>query len=581
MAKLRVRAGDHEFRLTVDRTAGSWQFGNEARIPLKPGDRWQIGDIILEIEAEGEQWASDATPLEVRPAEAAARSVSLGRALPSEGPAAPPVAAPGADTLAAVKPPAFYAAPPAVPPPAPEAALAAVEPPEAAREAEPAVAEVAEAEVAAPPPVAAESASPAPPQEPAAAEVTVPEGPPAAAAPEAMPPPPAPPPAEPEAVVEPRAAEVTGPEVEVVEAPIPAAALSAEAVSEAEVPVELKEAVETPRLETPPEEVGEVPEGPVSATVLEAPMPAQVEATGALAEGPAGLPPPPPPVPAPWEAMPMREQVQPERVEAPPRPMPPPIPVQAPAPEMRAVAAPSIEPPPAVYRTSQTAPLAPEDVTPLSTAARPPDVPATQMLSESMSSGMKIDRTVQVDSPPVYKLIVTFDNVTFEHILFRDMTKIGRDQGNDLVLPDTSVSRYHATISRASDFSYTIKDLNSTNGTIVNGTQVDSAVLKDGDDVDLGNYKLKVLASSPSGRFVARSAPPPPPPAVPPGVPPPPPPSMPERVAAAGAAGPRAPGAPLQGRPRPPSPPTHRPGPPQQPAGGKAGLFGRLFGKKS
>jgi len=48
---------------------------------------------------------------------------------------------------------------------------------------------------------------------------------------------------------------------------------------------------------------------------------------------------------------------------------------------------------------------------------------------------------------------------------------IGRDPGNHICIHDSMVSRYHALIQKIKD-SYFVKDLNSTNGTFVNGGKV-------------------------------------------------------------------------------------------------------------
>ena len=56
----------------------------------------------------------------------------------------------------------------------------------------------------------------------------------------------------------------------------------------------------------------------------------------------------------------------------------------------------------------------------------------------------------------------------------------------DIRLPDTGVSRNHAKVVRAADGGITIIDLASTNGTLVNDTQVDMAILRDGDRIRLG-----------------------------------------------------------------------------------------------
>ncbi|MFI5184295.1 MAG: FHA domain-containing protein [Vicinamibacteria bacterium] len=76
-----------------------------------------------------------------------------------------------------------------------------------------------------------------------------------------------------------------------------------------------------------------------------------------------------------------------------------------------------------------------------------------------------------------------------EIALPRTLLSIGRDPGNDLVLPDAMVSRRHAVIElRGSQ--YYIRDCNSSNGSLVNGDRVNEKSLRDGDLVAIGTARL-------------------------------------------------------------------------------------------
>jgi hypothetical protein len=68
--------------------------------------------------------------------------------------------------------------------------------------------------------------------------------------------------------------------------------------------------------------------------------------------------------------------------------------------------------------------------------------------------------------------------------------RIGRQRDNELVLEDTSVSRHHAEIQRAPDGSLTLVDLDSLNGVFVNERQVKSALLSEGDAVEIGDVRF-------------------------------------------------------------------------------------------
>jgi len=207
---------------------------------------------------------------------------------------------------------------------------------------------------------------------------------------------------------------------------------------------------------------------------------------------PTQLPPPqPPPAPVPHVvAAPPPEPVAPAppRVATPPPPPPrlpvPPPPVVYGEPVARAITHPEVVP----DREPAVSIVGPEDLTPL-TSTPSLDVGATL----TPSSLGAIQKTQVVDSLALPKLIITLDNVTFEHILFRDSTRIGRDATNDLCLPDTSVSRYHCSITKDAEGGFVAKDLNSTNGTIVNEVQIESVTLKTGDEIELGNYRIKFI----------------------------------------------------------------------------------------
>lgn len=68
---------------------------------------------------------------------------------------------------------------------------------------------------------------------------------------------------------------------------------------------------------------------------------------------------------------------------------------------------------------------------------------------------------------------------------------IGKKSDNDIVVNDKTVSRYHAQIQITPDNSYLLKDLNSTNGTSINGMKVKEAFLSQGDLIEIGETKLE------------------------------------------------------------------------------------------
>ena len=71
-------------------------------------------------------------------------------------------------------------------------------------------------------------------------------------------------------------------------------------------------------------------------------------------------------------------------------------------------------------------------------------------------------------------------------------TLIGRSPECDIFLDDVTVSRRHAELLREGEI-FTIRDLGSLNGTYVNRRRIETAVLEDDDEVQIGKYRLTFL----------------------------------------------------------------------------------------
>lgn len=79
------------------------------------------------------------------------------------------------------------------------------------------------------------------------------------------------------------------------------------------------------------------------------------------------------------------------------------------------------------------------------------------------------------------------------HPLRLTSLKIGRGQHNDLVLRNDSVSGNHCVLNSSRDGEWTITDLNSGNGVVVNAAPTKQAVLRHGDLIELGELKMRFL----------------------------------------------------------------------------------------
>jgi len=80
---------------------------------------------------------------------------------------------------------------------------------------------------------------------------------------------------------------------------------------------------------------------------------------------------------------------------------------------------------------------------------------------------------------------------TSVHLAGRPSVTFGRSPEADISIPDAKVSRIHAEI-KLWDGEYVIKDLQSRNGTFINGTRADVAVLKSGDVIRVGPTEFQV-----------------------------------------------------------------------------------------
>ncbi len=91
------------------------------------------------------------------------------------------------------------------------------------------------------------------------------------------------------------------------------------------------------------------------------------------------------------------------------------------------------------------------------------------------------------------KLILNMDGLVLKEItLTQERMTIGRRPHNDIQIDNLAISGEHAVVVTILNDSF-LEDLNSTNGTLVNGHPIKRHFLKDGDVVELGKYKLKYI----------------------------------------------------------------------------------------
>lgn len=99
------------------------------------------------------------------------------------------------------------------------------------------------------------------------------------------------------------------------------------------------------------------------------------------------------------------------------------------------------------------------------------------------------------------KMIVSIDGVVIKEVqLTKDRTTLGRRPYNDIVIDNLAVSGEHAVLQLTGNDVF-LEDLNSTNGTYVNGKAVKKQLLQNNDTVEIGKYKIKFINEAAGATF--------------------------------------------------------------------------------
>ena len=81
-----------------------------------------------------------------------------------------------------------------------------------------------------------------------------------------------------------------------------------------------------------------------------------------------------------------------------------------------------------------------------------------------------------------------------KHFLTQSVVSVGRHPESDIFLDDITVSRRHAEFI-IDDGTYKVKDVGSLNGTYVNRERIEEALLRTGDEVQIGKFKLLFVSA--------------------------------------------------------------------------------------
>lgn len=111
---------------------------------------------------------------------------------------------------------------------------------------------------------------------------------------------------------------------------------------------------------------------------------------------------------------------------------------------------------------------------------------------------LSADDQVAVSSLPkghALLIVARGPNIGARYLLDTDVTTVGRHPDSDVFLDDITVSRHHVKLLRQGD-QIVVEDQNSLNGTYVNRTLVDgSALLRNGDEVQIGKFRMIYFVS--------------------------------------------------------------------------------------
>ncbi len=121
--------------------------------------------------------------------------------------------------------------------------------------------------------------------------------------------------------------------------------------------------------------------------------------------------------------------------------------------------------------------------------------PAADHHTEVIDPTLSTELAGPVDLPPGLGMLIVRQGAKRGSRMALDTEKvaIGRHPKSDIFLDDITVSRRHAEI-RITPQGHEVSDAGSLNGTYVNRERVDHALLKDGDELQVGKFKLVYVA---------------------------------------------------------------------------------------
>ncbi len=154
--------------------------------------------------------------------------------------------------------------------------------------------------------------------------------------------------------------------------------------------------------------------------------------------------------------------------------------------------------------SSQASPSSPSSAPRVSsgdTTRTIPPVTVSTVVVDTDVEGLSAEDEAAVNALPrgsALLIVQRGPNAGSRFLLNTDQVSAGRHQDSDIFLDDISVSRKHATFTRTPDGTV-LTDRGSLNGTYVNKDLVDSTLLRHGDEVQIGKFRLIYFASPQGG----------------------------------------------------------------------------------
>ena len=145
--------------------------------------------------------------------------------------------------------------------------------------------------------------------------------------------------------------------------------------------------------------------------------------------------------------------------------------------------------------SSQISPSSPSSAPRPSTGDTTKTIPP--VVAEADLDGLSAEDEAAVNALPQGSALLIVQrgpNAGSRFLLNTDQVSAGRHQDSDIFLDDSSVSRRHATVTRTPDGTV-LADRGSLNGTYVNRELVDSTLLRHGDEVQIGKFRLIYFGS--------------------------------------------------------------------------------------